>query len=1440
MRPRCAHATLLLALGWASVARAGDQPMTVTIRNNTGVTLDQGLITQGVLSTTGAPLITVGSAPMAALVSYGGRKGWTPGVSPGIVDPGGADLGLGDDGLLAARNLGFNFVLNGTTYTQIRISANGFVGLGNTTAGAYYTNSDLPNAANPNAIVAAFWDDLYQPAGGFVHADPAGTPAGVAPNRSFRVLWSGVPFYSDVTQGFVTFELILYENNGAGYVEARYGAGMGTAGQSNRVNGNSATIGWENATGTVADKYHYDSNDPNFVYNGLMLTYAGSGDCGAGAVPGNADTFATTAVGSGGPGLTAYGAGPLTADKYIAVPSITDGNSATVNFNIPCGATSCTASTAISYLARMNGSSNFVALNQLAASAGGTDVSIEVVSAAGNPMLPSPAVDLGEYNVGSSCTVSSNVVTYAGQANTAPDECDGSSFDVVANATFLDITGTGTAIANGGTCAAPCFVNGTNDSSTNGVVPIGFTFVHQGIAHTGVVVSTNGWASFDSELSGFPYGGYNAPAAIPTSAQPFDMLAPFWHNLTVPANSAGNGVWYQTTGSAGSRQFVLGWYNATLTTGERVSFEIILYETSNRIEFRYGTPSVVNANTTGGSATIGVQGPDGTSGTQYSRNTANAVNAGMGLVIGCQQQPGTVAAPKAQKADGCRNPAVAGQFDNNGNGVTDACEVADGTEMTGTSLGALSGFETLDGMCVGNLDSSTTNWGLELATLQNAGMYQITTPTIGTGSLAIRRAEPPYAQTGAFTSPIPNQDFMGAPLCAQRATGGIYDAWSCGVNSAGACYGVDSTGTQQTIYQPDPVGSEYYAQLWQMGIAEGYLTASRYLSWVEWSGLVVGRDMSGGGASFAVDLWNNYATLGLAAPDNFASTAAIAGVASADTADLVAASFSLGKVYVLGYSGGAPVLRASSATDYFTTYSEYSLGSTPAVGDLDGDGLTDIVVAMQHDLPATSGSLIRLECATAACATLNEVWRVANIGKFYWTSPVLANVDSAVAGTEIIVHASEGNPGRDCANAAAGTCVNNTLYVLGSATGAILWSTRVGPATDGTGQALYAGASPLAIDVTDDGTLDIIAASYNTIYVIDYANRKIIGKWTSPDSGAWIYPTMVAEDMGDNNLAGARKGARDLVFPDWANRKIWTINLSDVTNASCVGCRGGSAFAWPTANGSNARVGQPCCTTAGACSSAGVRSVTVTNGGEGYTSAPTVGFVGTGAGAMATASIGAGADTIVSISATQGGTGYTAAPTVYISGGGGAAAAATANLTGASVTSYTMTNNGSGYTSAPTVSFRGGGGSANPTVTWNTGGGCVGANRRVNTITIPAPATTNGGNYSSAPTDVWVGGNCTTTPNVTANMTGANVTSFTIVSRGCCLATSLPTVTFTGGGANGTVGTAHRGGAVTGVTVTAAGSGYSSAPAVTFAGGGGALAAATSSLDASATPACYP
>ena len=72
-----------------------------------------------------------------------------------------------------------------------------------------------------------------------------------------------------------------------------------------------------------------------------------------------------------------------------------------------------------------------------------------------------------------------------------------------------------------------------------------------------------------------------------------------------------------------------------------------------------------------------------------------------------------------------------------------------------------------------------------------------------------------------------------------------------------------------------------------------------------------------------------------------------------------------------------------------------------------------------------------------------------------------------------------------------------------------------------------------------------------------------------------------------------------------------------------------------------------------------------------------------------------GGKTVASLTITNAGTGYTSAPTVAFSAPvGGTTATGTAVLDGTTIDSVTITNAGEGYVTAPTVTFTGGGGSA--------------------------------------------------------------------------------------------------------------------------------------------------
>ena len=141
----------------------------------------------------------------------------------------------------------------------------------------------------------------------------------------------------------------------------------------------------------------------------------------------------------------------------------------------------------------------------------------------------------------------------------------------------------------------------------------------------------------------------------------------------------------------------------------------------------------------------------------------------------------------------------------------------------------------------------------------------------------------------------------------------------------------------------------------------------------------------------------------------------------------------------------------------------------------------------------------------------------------------------------------------------------------------------------------------------------------------------------------------------------------------------------------------------------------------------GVASITVTNGGSGYTSKPSVTLAAPpqgGVQATATAVMGVGA-----VSVTSPGGGYTQVPNIVLSGGGGSGAVCVGALSTTVIGSVTVNTPGTGYTSTPMVQFVGGGGSGAT-------GTCVMNGGQVTGVLVAL----GGVGYTSAPSVVFSGG----------------------------------------------------------------------------------------------------
>jgi hypothetical protein len=197
--------------------------------------------------------------------------------------------------------------------------------------------------------------------------------------------------------------------------------------------------------------------------------------------------------------------------------------------------------------------------------------------------------------------------------------------------TFIDATAGGTALT---------FVN-NDDADTIATLPFGFTLFNKSYpAGATIAVSTNGWLSLDA----FSRPQFqNGP--LPGTALPPALVAPFFADLFLPGGAS---VITRTAGTAPNRQFVVEWLNAGILDGQgndlgsSITFEAVLYEGSNDIQFMYASANGPKSD--GSGATIGIQ--DSTR-TQAFQTGYNQSVVSTGTVVAYHFVNGTYVTPSA-------------------------------------------------------------------------------------------------------------------------------------------------------------------------------------------------------------------------------------------------------------------------------------------------------------------------------------------------------------------------------------------------------------------------------------------------------------------------------------------------------------------------------------------------------------------------------------------------------------------------------------------------------------------------------------------------------------------------------------------------------------------------------------------------------------------------
>ncbi|MFO0385781.1 MAG: GEVED domain-containing protein, partial [Flavobacteriales bacterium] len=527
-----------------------------------------------------------------------------------------------DDNVAGSFNIGFTFTYAGINYTQFGYNANGWISLGS----ASLTSSTSPlQTGITNNVISAFGVDLIGRQH-FVVNRTGGSPTltVTAGNTSNIVIGSsiaGTGIAAGATVTSVTPTTITMSANastsGTGSHARVFSANSGVRYETLGVAPNRTLVvqwtGFSRYTTTASNgdnlnfqiRLNETTNSVEVVYSVAMPNASGSitPQVGLrGALNSDFNARTTTTNWSATTAGTTNGA-TCTYSNTVAPAS---GLTFTWTPPVPCSGTP-TAAVIPGAQSICGGSSTVITATSFATGVTGLtfqweesddngvgDAWANAVGGTGatTTSYTTPTLSATRfYRLRTSCTPS-GLSSTSGACQVSVVPC---TFNATRSTgiTYTSIASTGTSVGS--------WRNGpTNtDDNLSDNIPIGFSFGYQGTTYTDMRVSTNGFATFNTATTalGGGFGAYgHANTNFTISAGTLLSLAPFYEDLVTPGNpftAAGlaNGIRYQTTGTSPNRVFTIEWIGMETfnNAGPNLNFQVKLYETSNNIEFVYGT-----------------------------------------------------------------------------------------------------------------------------------------------------------------------------------------------------------------------------------------------------------------------------------------------------------------------------------------------------------------------------------------------------------------------------------------------------------------------------------------------------------------------------------------------------------------------------------------------------------------------------------------------------------------------------------------------------------------------------------------------------------------------------------------------------------------------------------------------------------------------------------
>jgi hypothetical protein len=546
-------------------------------------------------------------------------------------------LTLSGNDATATVTMPFGVTIDGTNYSTIAISTNGWIEFGGNTFGnSDPTNAALPTSKHTHPFLAAYWDDL----------NPFGTNirygvVGSSPDRTYIVDYQVDVDPANEAGGAddIRFQVQIHESSQL--ITVHYDS------SGNIANGQSATIGFQTAGGSGARAFPLTFNgkilDDNRNNEGWSIDLHTSGaealaahmECSPDDIGSDTPAFATLSGDDAIAGVTMPFSVTIEGTSYN---TLTIGTNGLVQFGTTSGANPTTNGSLPS--GSFSGPTLFWMWDDLVTEGG--NIRYGTVGTSPNRTF---IIDFQENRFGSSgdkvngqvqIHERSNLINVKYRGTLSPNSngqnatigfqgaggAGAAAYPLTFDGKILDDNrpDEGFSVHAQSTKEvslhalheySPDDISGfatlSGDDATAGVT-LPFSVVIDGVGYNTATIGTNGLVQFGTTSGANPTGNGSLPSGSFSGPTLFWM----WDDLV----TEGGNIRYGTVGTSPNRTFIIDFQeNRFNSSGDKVNGQVQIHEGSNAMNVQYRSTLSPNAN--GQNATIGFQGAGGASAAAY-------------------------------------------------------------------------------------------------------------------------------------------------------------------------------------------------------------------------------------------------------------------------------------------------------------------------------------------------------------------------------------------------------------------------------------------------------------------------------------------------------------------------------------------------------------------------------------------------------------------------------------------------------------------------------------------------------------------------------------------------------------------------------------------------------------------------------------------------------